>query len=104
MESIWNFGRCEVPRAVVVDPLLGQVREADRADSSAEPAWFRQVWPDTAEHSEYLLRAIGKAEVRGARVWCGDPVSPAMTATYTFDAFSSLNGLGSINGGDWGGY
>jgi dihydrofolate reductase len=27
-----------------------------------------------------------------------------MTATYTFDVFSSLDGFGSINGGDWGGY
>ncbi len=27
-----------------------------------------------------------------------------MTATYTFDVFSSLDGFGSANGGDWGGY
>jgi len=27
-----------------------------------------------------------------------------MTASYTFDVFSSLDGWGSINGGDWGGY
>ena len=27
-----------------------------------------------------------------------------MTATYTFDAFSSLDGFGSVSGGDWGGY
>jgi dihydrofolate reductase len=27
-----------------------------------------------------------------------------MTATYTFDVFSSLDGFGSISGGDWGGY
>ncbi len=27
-----------------------------------------------------------------------------MTATYTFDVFSSLDGWGSVNGGDWGGY
>jgi dihydrofolate reductase len=27
-----------------------------------------------------------------------------MTATYTFDVFSSLDGYGSANGGDWGGY
>jgi dihydrofolate reductase len=27
-----------------------------------------------------------------------------MTATYTFDIFSSLDGFGSFNGGDWGGY
>ncbi|TDO44244.1 dihydrofolate reductase [Kribbella sp. VKM Ac-2527] len=27
-----------------------------------------------------------------------------MTATYTFDIFSSLDGYGSYNGGDWGGY
>ncbi len=27
-----------------------------------------------------------------------------MTAIYTFDVFSSLDGFGSINGGDWGGY
>jgi dihydrofolate reductase len=27
-----------------------------------------------------------------------------MTATYTFDAFSSLDGFGSASGGDWGGY
>ncbi|NEE08894.1 deaminase, partial [Streptomyces sp. SID7499] len=28
-----------------------------------------------------------------------------MTATYTFDVFSSLDGFGSYNGdGDWGGY
>jgi dihydrofolate reductase len=27
-----------------------------------------------------------------------------MTATYTFDVFSSLDGFGSVNGGDWGGY
>jgi hypothetical protein len=27
-----------------------------------------------------------------------------MTATYTFDIFSSLDGFGSVNGGDWGGY
>jgi dihydrofolate reductase len=27
-----------------------------------------------------------------------------MTATYTFDVFSSLDGFGSISGGNWGGY
>jgi dihydrofolate reductase len=27
-----------------------------------------------------------------------------MTATYTFDIFSSLDGYGSYSGGDWGGY
>ncbi|KMO84039.1 MAG: dihydrofolate reductase family protein [Mycolicibacterium rufum] len=27
-----------------------------------------------------------------------------MAATYTFDVFSSLDGFGSVNGGDWGGY
>jgi len=27
-----------------------------------------------------------------------------MTATYTFDIFSSLDGFASISGGDWGGY
>ena len=27
-----------------------------------------------------------------------------MTATYTFDVFSTLDGYGSYSGGDWGGY
>ena len=27
-----------------------------------------------------------------------------MTATYTFDVFSSLDGYGSVGGGDWTGY
>src|SRR3954452_10731033 len=27
-----------------------------------------------------------------------------MTATYTFDIFSSLDGFGSVSGGNWGGY
>jgi len=27
-----------------------------------------------------------------------------MTATYTFDIFSTLDGFGSYSGGDWGGY
>jgi dihydrofolate reductase len=27
-----------------------------------------------------------------------------MVATYTFDVFSSLDGFGSVSGGDWGGY
>ncbi|AKK28651.1 dihydrofolate reductase family protein [Mycobacterium sp. EPa45] len=27
-----------------------------------------------------------------------------MTAIYTFDVFSSLDGFGGVNGGDWGGY
>ncbi|BDT86064.1 dihydrofolate reductase family protein [Nocardia cyriacigeorgica] len=27
-----------------------------------------------------------------------------MTTTYTFDVFSSLDGYGGVNGGDWGGY
>ena len=27
-----------------------------------------------------------------------------MTATYTFDVFSSLDGFGSYSGGNWGGY
>jgi dihydrofolate reductase len=27
-----------------------------------------------------------------------------MSATYTFDIFSSLDGYGSVSGGDWGGY
>jgi hypothetical protein len=27
-----------------------------------------------------------------------------MTATYTFDVFSSLDGFGSYDGGNWGGY
>ena len=28
----------------------------------------------------------------------------AVTATYTFDVFASLDGFGSYDGGDWGGY
>src|SRR5579884_336899 len=28
----------------------------------------------------------------------------SMAATYTFDVFSSLDGFGSVSGGDWGGY
>ena len=36
------------------------------------------------------------------------PINPfeevIMTATYTFDVFSSLDGFGSASGGDWGGY
>src|SRR6478672_4855976 len=36
------------------------------------------------------------------------PINPLeesiMTATYTFDVFSSLDGFGSVSGGDWGGY
>jgi len=28
----------------------------------------------------------------------------SMTATYTFDVFSSLDGFGGVSGGDWGGY
>jgi hypothetical protein len=27
-----------------------------------------------------------------------------ITATYTFDVFSSLDGFGSYDGGNWGGY
>ena len=27
-----------------------------------------------------------------------------MTATYTFDVFTSLDGFGGVSGGDWGGY
>ena len=27
-----------------------------------------------------------------------------MTATYTFDVFSTLDGFGSVSGGNWGGY
>jgi dihydrofolate reductase len=36
------------------------------------------------------------------------PINPLeesiVTATYTFDVFSSLDGFGSASGGDWGGY
>jgi dihydrofolate reductase len=32
------------------------------------------------------------------------PKESIMTATYTFDVFSSLDGFGSASGGDWGGY
>jgi dihydrofolate reductase len=36
------------------------------------------------------------------------PISPAskerIVTTYTFDVFSSLDGFGSVDGGDWGGY
>jgi dihydrofolate reductase len=32
------------------------------------------------------------------------PEESLMTATYTFDVFSSLDGFGSASGGDWGGY
>src|SRR3954447_2760009 len=32
------------------------------------------------------------------------PEESIMTATYTFDVFSSLDGFGSASGGDWGGY
>src|SRR6266700_1183097 len=39
---------------------------------------------------------------------CPRPINPleesTMTATYTFDVFSSLDGFGSVSGGDWGGY
>src|SRR5947209_14662257 len=33
-----------------------------------------------------------------------EPEESIMTATYTFDVFSSLDGFGSASGGDWGGY
>src|ERR1044071_592661 len=33
-----------------------------------------------------------------------EPEEGIMTATYTFDVFSSLDGFGSASGGDWGGY
>lgn len=32
------------------------------------------------------------------------PQESIMTATYTFDVFSSLDGFGGVRGGDWGGY
>src|SRR6266699_4177725 len=32
------------------------------------------------------------------------PEESIMTATYTFDVFSSLDGFGSASGGNWGGY
>jgi dihydrofolate reductase len=32
------------------------------------------------------------------------PEESIMTATYTFDVFSSLDGYGGVSGGDWGGY
>jgi dihydrofolate reductase len=32
------------------------------------------------------------------------PEETIMTATYTFDVFSSVDGFGSVSGGDWGGY
>jgi dihydrofolate reductase len=32
------------------------------------------------------------------------PKESIVTATYTFDVFSSLDGFGSVSGGDWGGY
>jgi dihydrofolate reductase len=32
------------------------------------------------------------------------PEESMMTVTYTFDVFSSLDGFGSVSGGDWGGY
>jgi dihydrofolate reductase len=32
------------------------------------------------------------------------PEEETMSATYTFDVFSSLDGFGSASGGDWGGY
>src|SRR6476661_7637409 len=32
------------------------------------------------------------------------PEESIMTATYTFDVFSSLDGFGSASGGEWGGY
>src|ERR1041385_6347522 len=32
------------------------------------------------------------------------PEESIMAATYTFDVFSSLDGFGSVSGGDWGGY
>jgi hypothetical protein len=32
------------------------------------------------------------------------PEENVMTATYTFDVFSSLDGFGSVSGGNWGGY
>jgi dihydrofolate reductase len=40
----------------------------------------------------YLQRAINHTQ------------GSLMTATYTFDVFSSLDGFGGVSGGDWGGY
>src|ERR687887_2625939 len=45
------------------------------------------------------------AEVAGLH--SQDPITlkeNIMTATYTFDVFSSLDGFGGVSGGDWGGY
>jgi dihydrofolate reductase len=42
--------------------------------------------------SLYLQRVINRIE------------EIIMTATYTFDVFSSLDGFGGVSGGDWGGY
>src|ERR1700733_10314696 len=45
--------------------------------------------------------AVGGLSVRTRRNTIEEST---MTATYTFDVFSSLDGFGSASGGDWGGY
>src|ERR1700751_331142 len=81
---------------------------------TAQTLWNRkQSRPKLRGHSGTLARAA----VRLARCErCVPPRGPVclhdrsppeeslMNATYTFDVFSSLDGFGSVSGGDWGGY
>jgi len=49
----------------------------------------------------------GPVRSQGERPATGRPTAleeSIMTATYTFDVFSSLDGFGSYSGGNWGGY
>src|SRR5205823_1517249 len=67
-------------------------RSSGGGDPTLPPASRGQTAMSLSAGSSLYPRQINTAE------------ESIMTATYTFDVFSSLDGFGSASGGDWGGY
>jgi len=95
---------CAPPRVegtVVQLRFLG-VHHLDAAERSKIPA-TAGLWSVTRDS---LLPAMSSAVGPGPPLQTRSPAleESIMTATYTFDVFASLDGFGSYEGGDWGGY
>jgi hypothetical protein len=105
------FGWAEPGRVVGDDAVEGDVLRYDQVSHELPSSWFLATTADRiGSHRPARLRGIRGDEFRA---WFGSvsthpwnrPRGEHMTATYTFDVFSSLDGYGSNDSSsDWGGY
>src|SRR6185503_7653477 len=75
------------------------VREA--APSSLIKSWPASIGPDSRSPTAMSFAVVSSLYPHTQSTALEESI---VTATYTFDVFSSLDGFGGVSGGNWGGY